>query len=298
MGLHCGVKKNGYRDLALIVSDRSCTAAAVFTTNVFKAAPVSVSRDLLAKSGGEGIRAVVANSGCANAVTGVKGIEDARTMASAVDALVGVPSSSLVMSTGVIGKHLPIDRIVAGINDAYTTLEGDHRGWMNAANAFRTTDTFPKLRSGEFRLPNSNLTYRMAGISKGAGMMHPNMATLLSTICTDVPISANALHEALQYAADRSFNSISVDGDTSTNDTFAVLANGAAAAGDPQAEIHDVTREDFLQFREDLTAFAVELAQLVVRDGEGATKFVTIKVTVICDVYSNSDDEFSHKLVS
>jgi glutamate N-acetyltransferase/amino-acid N-acetyltransferase len=142
-----------------------------------------------------------------------------------------------------------------------------------------TTDTFPKLRSKQFILPSSGLKYNMAGTSEGAGMIHPNMATLLATVVTDVPISAKALSEALKYAADKSFNAISVDNDMSTNDTFAVLANGAATT-DGNVIIDDVNGKDFIQFRDDLAEFAGDLAQLVVRDGEGATKFITIRVKV------------------
>ncbi|CAG8630425.1 11455_t:CDS:2, partial [Dentiscutata erythropus] len=276
-GLHCGVKKNGTKDLALIVSDRPCTAASVFTTNVFKAAPVLLSREILEKKTGQNIHGIVTNSGCANAVTGVKGIENAKKMSDEVSKLVGVESSTLVMSTGVIGQHLQIEKIVQGINSAYQkATDGTHEGWMEVAEAIMTTDTFPKLRSDRFVLP-SGLSYNMAGITKGAGMIHPNMATLLATIVTDAPISAPVLNEALKYAVDRSFNSISIDGDMSTNDTFAILANGAAAS-DQGKMINDVKGQDYLQFRDDLTNFAADLAKLVVRDGEGATKFVTIHV--------------------
>ncbi|CAG8517674.1 7956_t:CDS:2, partial [Acaulospora morrowiae] len=277
-GLHCGVKKNGNKDLALIISERSCTAAAVFTKNTFKAAPVLLSREILDKKYGQNIRALVANSGCANAVTGTKGMDNARKMSDEVSKLTGVESSTLVMSTGVIGQHLPIEKIVTGINSAYKkSADGSHERWIEIAEAFMTTDTFPKLRSGQFTLPSSGLTYRMAGITKGAGMIHPNMATLLATIVTDAPITAPALNSALKYAAERSFNSISIDGDMSTNDTFAVLANGAADDG-KGVIIDDVHGQDFLRFRDHLTNFAIDLAKLVVRDGEGATKFVTIHV--------------------
>ncbi|CAG8433705.1 10415_t:CDS:2 [Diversispora eburnea] len=275
-GVHCGVKKNGQKDLALIVSDKPCTAAAVFTTNVFKAAPVLLSREILNKNSGQDIRAIVINSGCANAVTGIKGMENAKKMSDEVSKLTNVETSTLVMSTGVIGQHLPIEKIINGINVAHEkAVNGSHEGWMEVAETIMTTDIFPKLRSGQFTLPSSGLTYSMAGIAKGAGMIHPNMATLLATIVTDAPISTPALNEALKYAANRSFNSISVDGDMSTNDTFAILANGAAAAT-KETIIDDVQGQDFLRFRDDLTNFATDLAKLIVRDGEGATKFVTI----------------------
>ncbi|CAG8611287.1 9081_t:CDS:2 [Funneliformis mosseae] len=283
-GIHCGIKKNGRKDLSLIISERPCTSSAVFTTNIFKAAPVLLSREILDKRNGQNIYSLVTNSGCANAVTGTKGLANARMMSDAVSKLNGVEESSLVMSTGVIGQHIPIEKIVNGINQAYelakqqnTSDEELHEGWIKSAESFMTTDTFPKLRSKKFTLP-SGLTYSMAGISKGAGMIHPNMATLLATVVTDVPITVKALNEALKHAADRSFNAISIDNDMSTNDTFAILANGAATKDGEKLIIDDINGGDFIQFRDDLTEFAADLAKLVVRDGEGATKFVTIHV--------------------
>lgn len=271
-GVHCGVKKNKNKDLALVISDRPCAGAAVFTTNAFKAAPVLLSQATLAENS-HALFGVVTNSGCANAVTGAQGLENAKRMRNAVDELVKQPVSALTMSTGVIGQQLPIEKIEAGIQDAYNNLSADHAdGWMRCAEAFMTTDTFPKLRSGQFDLEGKTVT--MAGIAKGAGMIHPNMATLLGFMVTDAYVEPALLKKALKYAADRSFNAISVDGDMSTNDTIAVLANGASGA---------VIKEEgpaFEAFRDQLTAFAAELAQLVVRDGEGATKFVTIHVKV------------------
>jgi glutamate N-acetyltransferase / amino-acid N-acetyltransferase len=285
-GIHCGVKKDGIKDLALIISEKPCTSSAVFTTNVFKAAPVLVSREILEKRNGQNIHSLVINSGRANAVTGTKGLENAKKMSDEVSKLIGVEDSTLVMSTGVIGQHLPIEKIVNGINQAYNDLtkqkqtpEVLHEGWMKAAESITTTDTFPKLRSKQFTLPSLGLEYRMVGTTKGAGMIHPNMATLLATVATDVPISAKALNEALKYAADKSFNAICVDNDMSTNDTFAILANGAATT-DGKVIIDDVNGKDFIQFRDDLTEFASDLAKLVVRDGEGATKFITVHVKV------------------
>ncbi|RIA93861.1 ArgJ family protein [Glomus cerebriforme] len=281
-GVHCGIKKNGLKDLALIVSEKPCTSSAVFTTNVFKAAPILVSREILEKQNGQNIYSLVVNSGVANAVTGTKGLENAKKMSDTASKLNGFEKSSLVMSTGVIGQHLPIEKVINGINQAYNlvkqqTSEELHEGWIKAAESIMTTDTFPKLRSKQFTLPSSGLKYNMAGTTKGAGMIHPNMATLLATVVTDVPISAKALNEAIKYAADRSFNAISIDNDMSTNDTFAVLANGAATT-DGKLIINDVNGKDFIQFRNDLSEFASDLAKLVVRDGEGATKFVTIHV--------------------
>jgi glutamate N-acetyltransferase/amino-acid N-acetyltransferase len=233
----------------------------------------------LLKRNGEGIRAIIINSGCANAVTGKGGLEDATNMGRTVDACLAPspPSSSstLVMSTGVIGQRLPISRILSGIPNAYSSLESTHDSWLRTARAICTTDTFPKLASKTFSLPSSpSTTYTIAGMTKGAGMIHPNMATLLGIICADAPIPASVLQPLLTHAVDRSFNTISVDGDTSTNDTLALLANGAAG-GSP---VSSLDSEDGRAMTETLTGFAQQLAQLVVRDGEGATKFVRVRV--------------------
>ncbi|KAJ1662848.1 glutamate N-acetyltransferase [Coemansia sp. RSA 1646] len=295
-GLHCGVKKKkGVADLAVILSDRATTASAVFTTNQFCAAPVQFDRNAINKAREarkQMIRAVVTNSGCANAVTGENGLKDAQQMAAAGDKRVKAfdqngtnppssPSSSsasdakdnstLVMSTGVIGQRLPIDNICRGIEAI--ELGDSHDMWMRAAIAHMTTDTFPKLLSHEISLPKGNII-RLAGITKGAGMIHPNMATLLGTVCTDAAITQSLLDKALAHAVARSFNSISIDGDMSTNDTIAVIANGAA--GD--VSISSESSAEYMAFRDALTDFMAELASLVVRDGEGATKFITVEV--------------------
>ncbi|CBY00809.1 similar to bifunctional ornithine acetyltransferase/N-acetylglutamate synthase protein [Plenodomus lingam JN3] len=284
---HVGVKASNTRfdDLALIASDMECCAAAVFTTNKFQAAPVTVSRDLLDQKQGQDIRAVIINSGCANAVTGKGGVADAITMGRETDKCFtsngsndgqkDQNSSTIVMSTGVIGQRLPIDKITSKIPTAYTNLGSTHEHWLSTARAICTTDTFPKLLSRTFTLPGHKEEYRIAGMTKGAGMIHPNMATLLGVMCTDAPIAASPLRHALQAAVSKSFNSISIDGDTSTNDTVAILANGAAG-GPP---ITQPTSPQSTAFTNMLTTFAIDLAQLVVRDGEGATKFVTIHVT-------------------
>ncbi|KAF9220005.1 arginine biosynthesis bifunctional protein ARG7 [Gyrodon lividus] len=327
-GLHCGVKKfkpdsPDPLDLALVLSTspHPTSAAACFTLNAFRAAPVVVSREVLQKSGGRA-RAVVVNSGCANAVTGKKGIEDAWEMAKAGDALLtshGLrehasrgTTETLVMSTGVIGVNLPISKILSAISTQHIsaspsyTLSPAPAAYDAAARAFMTTDTFPKLRARTFEI--NGKTYRMAGMDKGAGMIHPQMgdagssgglvhpsasapaaasstppaaglhATLLGLILTDAPVSPRSLQSALTYAVERSFNSISVDGDMSTNDTVIVLANGAASAA-KVAEIDELTDpQAYVAFRDHLTSFAVDLAKLVVRDGEGATKFVGVCV--------------------
>ncbi|KAH7910193.1 Arginine biosynthesis bifunctional protein ArgJ beta chain [Hygrophoropsis aurantiaca] len=298
-GIHCGVKKKaGVLDLGVIlsISQNPTSAAACFTRNAFQAAPVLVSQEILNKNGGRA-RAIIINSGCANAVTGKQGLQDAWAMVAATDKLLDKDASSasssnetLVMSTGVIGQNLPIAKILTGINsqsptETTSSIGSDFSAWERAAKAFMTTDTFPKLRARTFTIREQ--TFRMAGMDKGAGMIHPNMgpptttkqlhATLLGCILTDAAVSPRSLQSALTYAVDRSFNSISVDGDMSTNDTIVVLANGAAAAGAQEIdEEHD--KEGYRIFRDELTSFAVDLAQLVVRDGEGATKFVTVSV--------------------
>jgi glutamate N-acetyltransferase / amino-acid N-acetyltransferase len=282
-GVHVGVKPSNKSkpDVAFITSDRPASGAAVFTTNKFQAAPVQVSRQVLEAHQGEGIRSIIINSGCANAVTGNGGIEDADKMAEAATKALGQTSgspNSLVMSTGVIGQRLPIDRILSGIPKAYDALGSSHQSWLSTARAIMTTDTFPKLASTTFTLPSSpNTTYSLSGMSKGAGMIHPNMATLLGILATDAPISPLALQSLLTTAVRASFNSISIDGDTSTNDTVAILANGAAAPPSTQP-IYDTSSADYAAFAQTLTAFAQHLAQLVVRDGEGATKFVQLSV--------------------
>lgn len=289
-GLHCGVKKDSSAlDLAIIISDRPCSAAATFTRNAFVAAPVTVSKEVLWK--GKGIaRGLVVNSGCANAVTGAQGMKDARAMSDKLDSFLEGSTTSngigtLVMSTGVIGQNLPIEKILSGITASTSTLGTRYFAWSNAAKAFMTTDTFPKLRTRSFDLMGKEV--RMVGIDKGAGMIHPSMvapgpppaphATMLGMIATDAAISPSSLQNALSYAVDRSFNSISVDGDMSTNDTIVVLANGASGAAEVSEE---ATPEEYVKFRDELTSFSAELAQLIVRDGEGATKFVKIQVMV------------------
>ncbi|KAK3952801.1 DNA replication factor C-like protein [Pseudoneurospora amorphoporcata] len=275
-GINVGVKpKNTTKpDVCLVASDRPCAAAAVFTKNKFQAAPVTFSRSLLQKKDNQGIQGVVVNSGCANAVTGKGGLEDAGKMAQAADECFGQSESTLVMSTGVIGQRLPIEKITSNIPRAHKAMGSSHDHWLTAAKAICTTDTFPKLISRSFKLPSSpSVEYRIAGMTKGAGMIHPNMATLLGIIATDAPVSSTVLPAVLKHAVDRSFNSITIDGDTSTNDTVALLANGAAGGKEVVANTPDCDA-----FQTVLTDFSTDLAKLIVRDGEGATKFVTIRV--------------------
>lgn len=263
-------------DLAFITSDRPCAAAAVFTKNKFQAAPVTFSRALLQARKNLGLQGVLINSGCANAVTGRGGLEDAEAMAAEADRALKADQATMVMSTGVIGQRLPIRKILDKVPAAYENLGASHHHWLTCATAICTTDTFPKLVSRTFHLPSSpSIEYRIAGMTKGAGMIHPNMATLLGVVATDAPVAPTAVAGLLKTAVDKSFNSITIDGDTSTNDTVALLANGAAGG----REVSDEASEDYQAFQAVLSDFATELAQLVVRDGEGATKFVTVRVT-------------------
>ncbi|KAK7964229.1 arginine biosynthesis bifunctional protein argJ [Apiospora saccharicola] len=263
-------------DLAFITSDRPCAAAAVFTKNKFQAAPVTFSRSLLQQKNNEGLQGVLINSGCANAVTGKGGLEDAEAMATEADKSLGADKATIVMSTGVIGQRLPIKKILDNVSVAHGKLGTSHDHWLTCATAICTTDTFPKLISKSFSLPSSpSVEYRIAGMTKGAGMIHPNMATLLGVIATDAPIASSVMPGLLKHAVDKSFNSITIDGDTSTNDTVALLANGAAGG----KEVSSSSSSDYRALQIVLSEFSTDLAKLIVRDGEGATKFVTINVT-------------------
>ncbi len=264
-------------DLALVVSDAPCTAAGVFTTNRVKAAPVVYDQAVLARRA-DAIRAVLVNSGNANAVTGAQGMSDAQAMAQKAAEALGVAADSiLVMSTGVIGQALPMERITPGIDAAAQALDTSEDAGQRVARAIMTTDTFPKAAAMQVEVDGRTVT--IAGVAKGAGMIAPNMATLLSVIVTDAAATPAALRAALVSAADRSFNSITVDGDMSTNDTLLVLANGRAGNGllmGPQSPGYDA-------FLAGLTEVAAALAKMIARDGEGATKLVTIKITGASD---------------
>ena len=269
-GIAAGIKKNGAPDLALIASRVSCRAAATFTKNKFPAAPVLYDRQLLSFNP-TGIHGVIVNSGNANACTGVEGMANAKRMAEAVEAALGAnDNSAFVMSTGVIGVQLPIDKVTAGVPNVVAELRPD--GWEDAARAIMTTDTRPKLFTRTATIEGQPV--RFTGISKGAGMIHPDMATMLSTIVTDAAITQPLLQQALTAAVNKSFNRISIDGDTSTNDTVLLLANGMAE----NSEIAEVGSDGYHEFVKVLTLICTDLAQAVVRDGEGVTKFVTIQV--------------------
>lgn len=267
-GVHAGLKPAGKLDMALVVSDTPCTAAGVFTTNQVKAAPVLYDQEALARPAAD-VRAVVVNTGSANACTGDDGLANTRATVSQVAGVVGcAPGEVLALSTGVIGMHLPMDKIGWGVTALGPALGADAAAWGAAANAIMTTDTRPKLAS-----LRSDAGYTLTGMAKGAGMIAPNMATMLGVIVTDADVSPGVLDSALKAAVAESFNRIVVDGDMSTNDTVLLLANGASG----------VRVTDEAAFVESLTAVCVELAQAIVRDGEGATKFVSVHVSGAAD---------------
>ena len=264
-GLHCGIKREK-PDLALLVSDVPASVAGVFTTNRVKAAPVRYTQAAVARGRAQ---AVVVNSGNANACTGEPGLADAAEMAALTGAALDLdPGLVLVASTGVIGVPLPMESIRRGIPEAARSLTPDGAA---AAEAIRTTDRFAKTAA--VRLEIGGVPVTIGGMAKGAGMIHPNMATTLCFLTTDAALPPAVLRLALTRAAADSFNSITVDGDTSTNDTVLLLANGRAG-GAPITNGAELTR-----FTAGLTAVASELAKMVVRDGEGATRLIAIEVS-------------------
>ena len=261
-----GVKKPNHDDLTLMVLAPGNSVGAVFTQNRFCAAPVHICKAHLFDE--DGVRALVVNTGNANAGTGVQGRNDAlsicRAVAEQIDCAV---SQVLPFSTGVSLEPLPADKIVAALPDVKPVT------WADAARAIMTTDTVPKAASREGKV-GSNHTVRATGIAKGAGMIHPNMATMLGFIACDANVSQPVLQLLTQEVADMSFNSITVDGDTSTNDSFVIIATGRNG----QSEIDNIADPRYQQLRDLLGSLALELAQAIVRDGEGATKFITIQV--------------------
>ncbi|MDQ8023106.1 MAG: bifunctional glutamate N-acetyltransferase/amino-acid acetyltransferase ArgJ [Moraxellaceae bacterium] len=263
-----GIRKANRRDLTLIELAAGSAVAGVFTLNRFCAAPVQVCKTHLASGD---IRALVVNTGIANAGTGELGLSNARATCAAVAEQLGVKAEQVLpFSTGVILEHLPMDRLVAGLPAAKAALKAD--GWYDACHGIMTTDTQPKCASRQVKIGGQ--TYTLTGMSKGAGMIRPNMATMLGYVATDAPLS-QALTEALvREAADLSFNSITIDGDTSTNDSFILIATGAAGG----APISDAASAEYKALRDAVVELSVWLAQAIVRDGEGATKFMTIAV--------------------
>lgn len=267
LGTACaGIKYGQRRDLVLLEVAEGSVCAAVFTRNAFCAAPVVVARRHLQQTAP---RYLVINTGNANAGTGRQGLEDARVTCSAVADLMGCRAEEVLpFSTGVIGEPLPIDRLLAGLPVAGSSLRAE--GWLDAAYGIMTTDTRPKTAST--RLTVADQTITVTGIAKGAGMIKPDMATLLAFVATDVGIDGTLLQRCLEEVVAESFNSITVDGDTSTNDACVLLATG-------KADLHIVADDDnYALLRDGVREVCIALAQAVVRDGEGATKFITIEV--------------------
>ena len=263
------IKKPNRRDLLIIQIDPQSTVAGVFTQNRFCAAPVTVAREHLAA--GKGIRALVVNTGNANAGTGEPGMANARATCAATAKLLGcAPEQILPFSTGVIMEALPLARIVAGLPGCVANLKADN--WFDASQAIMTTDIVAKAVSRQLKL--GGVTVTVTGIAKGSGMIHPNMATMLGYIATDATVAQPMLQQMVSQASDASFNCITVDGDTSTNDALMLIATGKSGAP-------AITRADsdaYKQLHAVVTEVATILAQAIVRDGEGATKFITVKV--------------------
>ena len=263
----CGLKKNGVLDLALVVADAPCSAAGVFTTNRVQAAPVLYDREVLSTSAGN-MRAVIANAGCANACTGDQGKVNTRQMAALAADVVGAQADQvLVLSTGVIGRQLDMTKISAGMQAL--TSAAWQRDAEATARAIMTTDTRPKRASATVTIAGQPVT--VAGIAKGAGMIHPGMATMLAVLTTDAHVAPDVLATVLKQSVDQSFNRISVDGDMSTNDTVLLLASGVSGVRIGAAEMHT--------FMTVLTQVCIDLAKQIASDGEGATKLVEIRVT-------------------
>lgn len=265
-GIHCGIKKSR-KDIALIVSEYPATAAAVFTLNKVQAAPVLVCKKHLEESAT--FKAIIVNSGNANACTGDQGYADAVIMASETASALGVnPEEIFVSSTGVIGETLPMEKIISGIRNV--VLQLDESEYLSAAEAIMTTDTFSKSYSTSFLI--NGIEVNIGGIAKGSGMIHPNMATMLGFITTDAAIDKNVFQNLLKNTVDKTFNRITVDGDTSTNDMVIALANGASGVSiEPNTSAYEL-------FEEQLFVLLKKLAIDIVKDGEGATKLIEIAV--------------------
>ena len=264
-----GVRKPNRKDLTVLLLDPGSAVAGVFTRNRYCAAPVQVCREHL--EAGAAVRALLINTGCANAGTGEPGLAHARQSCAALAALLGLaPEQVLPFSTGVIMEPLPIERIVAGLPAALADAQPAH--WLRAAEGIMTTDTVAKAASRQLQLGGQRVT--LSGMSKGAGMIRPNMATMLGFVATDACIAPVLLPELARRLAEASFNRITIDGDTSTNDSFILIATGQAG----HAPITDLASPDGVALQAALTELAQTLAHAIVRDGEGATKFITVRV--------------------
>ena len=266
-GVACGLKKNGKKDLALIFSDVNAVAAAVFTTNIVKGHSLQLSMEYI---NNDATRAMIINSGNANACTGESGLKNAREITQTVSQYLGCsPEQILINSTGVIGVPLKMDYILPSIKKTVEALS--YNGGIDAVEAIMTTDTFPKHVTCEFELNGNQI--KLGGMAKGSGMIHPNMATMIGVITSDINISKELLDKALKHVVNSSFNRISVDGDTSVCDMVAAIANG-------QAGNEKITKEnkDYLCFVENLQDVCAKLSRMIAMDGEGATKLIEIKI--------------------
>lgn len=271
-GISCGIKEHGWPDLALIFSESDAAAAGVFTTNEIKAAPVIVSRQ---RVGGGSARAMVVSSGNANAMTGTRGMDDALAMAAATETALGLAEGqALVASTGPIGEMLPLDKVLKGIEQAVAEMSPG--GNTDAAKAIMTTDSYPKELALEMEIGDS--TVRIGAMAKGSGMIHPNMATMISVITTDVPLAPEVMQLWLEQAVEWSFNRMSIDGDQSTNDTVVMMANGAALP-----DGYELTRDEAELFFRALCWLTAHLAMSLVKDGEGASKLLRVVVNGASD---------------
>ena len=263
-----GIRKKDRRDLTLIALDEGATVAGVFTLNRFCAAPVTLCREHLA--GNNDMRALIINTGIANAGTGAPGLSAALSTCDAVAKTLGIEARQVLpFSTGVILELLPTERVIAGLDACRNDLRVD--GWHNAAHAIMTTDTVAKAASRRVTIAGKTVT--ITGISKGAGMIRPNMATMLGFVATDAGISAALMQKLVKEAADASFNCITVDGDTSTNDSFILIATDKSGL-----RVESESAAEWKPLRDAIIAVAIELAQAIIRDGEGATKFITVAV--------------------
>jgi glutamate N-acetyltransferase/amino-acid N-acetyltransferase len=268
-GIHCGIKRKN-KDLTMLFSERPCSYAGVFTKNIVKAAPVNWNMELLKQK--KAIQGIIINSGNANACTGRKGYEDTKTMAKVYGDKMGIDQESvLVASTGVIGQPLPMDIIHQGIDEIVKHYGNSRQHATAAAEGIMTTDTFLKEKCLQIKVDGKIIT--ISGMAKGSGMIHPNMGTMLSFITTDANIDQDTLQTLLKETISDTYNMISVDGDTSTNDMVLVLANGMASNTPIQKDT-----EDYAIFREAFYMLNQELAKLIVKDGEGATKFIEVTV--------------------
>lgn len=267
-GIWANLKKSGKNDLGVIFSKYKAIASGTFTQNKAAAPLIKLNKEIIDK---ENIQAIIVNSGNANASTGILGYNNAKEMASTTAKCLGIKADEVIVaSTGVIGVQLPMEKIVPGIEKVCSIVSEE--GGEEIAKAIMTTDTFPKIASAEFELDGKKVI--ISGIAKGSGMIHPNMATMLGFIATDANISKEMLDKAFKESVEKTYNMVSVDGDTSTNDMAVILANGAA--GNSKIESED---ENYAMFKEAIDTVNTQLAKLIAKDGEGATKLIEVNVS-------------------